>query len=162
MKNYPIIRKTLLFSPIFVLIIMCAMPMLAIAAPLVPCGLESYSKAEADSYNSTNAVEIDEGQMTRIYEGSVKDPCDFGDFITLVNNITNFLIILGASFSAVAFGYAGFLMMTANGEMGKIEEAKAIFGKVVVGFLLMLSAWLIVHALEAAFLDETEFDSFLS
>jgi hypothetical protein len=52
-------------------------------------------------------------------------------------------------------------MLTASGEMGKIEEAKAIFGKVVIGFLFMLAAWLIVYAIEAAFLDETQFTSFL-
>jgi len=79
-------------------------------------------------------------------------PCGFADFIKLITNITNFLIILGAAVSTLAFAYAGFLMMTASGEMGKIEEAKAIFGKVVVGFLFMLAAWLIVHAIESAFI----------
>lgn len=155
MNNY---RKTFIFSLIFTLTIMCAAPAVTLADdPLVPCGTETYP------YTTTvGGKEVETKVGDKKVGGTVKNPCGFGDFITLVNNITNFLIILGASFSAVAFGYAGFLMMTAAGEMGKIEEAKAIFGKVVVGFLFMLSAWLIVHAFEAAFLDEREFKSFLS
>lgn len=82
-------------------------------------------------------------------------PCGWNDFIKLITNITNYLIILGVAVSALAFGYAGFLMMTAAGEMGKIEEAKAIFGKVIVGLLFMLGAWLIVHTIEAAFITDT-------
>ena len=93
------------------------------ASPLVPCGTLSSG-------------------------GVVSNPCGWSDFITLLNNITNYLIILGAAFSAIAFGWAGFMMMTAGGEMSKIEKAKSIFGKVLVGFIIMLSAWLIVYAIE--------------
>lgn len=93
--------------------------------------------------------------------GNVVEECHFSDFIVLISKLTNFLIILGTSIAALAFAYAGFLMFTASGEMGKVEEAKSIFGKVMVGFLFMLSAWLIVHAIEAAFLDTTKFKSLL-
>ena len=106
---------------------------------IVPCGTETYP---ADAVVNGKQV-----------GGTVSNPCGFDDIIKLINNLTNFFIITGAALSAVAFGYAGFLMMTAHGEMGKIEEAKSIFGKVLVGFLFMISAWLIVHAIEAAFLD---------
>ena len=94
--------------------------------------------------------------------GKIDNPCNFDHFLILVSRITNYLIIIGAAVAALAFGWAGYLMMTAGGEMGKIEEAKAIFTKVLVGFLIMLSAWLIVHALEAGFLDTSVFHSFLS
>lgn len=97
---------------------------------LVPCGTETSST------------------------GVVLHPCGWSDFLTLITNITNYLIILGAAVSALAFGWAGFLMMTAGGEMSKIEQGKAIFGKVLVGFLIMLSAWLIVHAINAGLLAQ--------
>lgn len=106
---------------------------------LVPCGDETYPPGE-----------ILNGKPVG---GTVSNPCNFTHVLALINNITNFFIITGAAVSALAFGYAGFLMMTAAGEMGKIEEAKAIFGKVLIGVLFMLSAWLIVTAIEAAFLD---------
>ncbi|MBU6389932.1 hypothetical protein KGQ31_00085 [Patescibacteria group bacterium] len=91
--------------------------------------------------------------------GVVTDPCGWNDFFTLANNIANFLIITGAAVATLAFAYAGFLMLTAGGETGKIQEAKAIFGKVLIGFLFMLGAWLIVHAIDAmiagSFLDNS-------
>ena len=118
---------------------------------LVPCGTESY--------NTTNNLPPAGKNI-----GDISNPCNFNHIVILINNITDFFIITGAAVSTLAFGYAGFLMMTAHGEMGKIEEAKAIFGKVLVGFLFMLSAWLVVHALEAAFLDTSagKFQSFLT
>ncbi|MCR4311211.1 MAG: hypothetical protein NUV54_01420 [Candidatus Taylorbacteria bacterium] len=112
---------------------------------LVPCGTVDYN---SDGY-------------IKDLPNQQREECGFSDLLTLVSNIADFLIITGASISALSFGYAGFLMMTAHGETGKIEEAKSIFGKVLTGFLIMLSAWLIVHAIESAFLDPTEFTSFL-
>ena len=113
-----------------VLLLVLATPYVAVAAEdssLVPCGTESAG-------------------------GTVTNPCGWDHAVKLLINITNYLIILGAAVSALAFGYAGLLMMTAGGEMSKIEQAKGIFTKVVIGFLIMLSAWLIVHAIEAAFI----------
>jgi len=119
-----------------------AMPVVVVAqAGLIPCGTEDV----LDNKTGTETVD-------RKGDGVVDKPCGWDDFITLVSKVANYLIILGAAFSAVAFGWAGFLMMTAGGEMGKIEKAKSIFGKVLVGFLLMLSAWLIVHAINAGLL----------
>ena len=106
---------------------------------LVPCGDQTYPPGATVGGKPVG--------------GTVSNPCNFSHVLALINNITNFFIITGAAVATLAFGYAGFLMMTAAGEMGKIEEAKAIFGKVLVGLLFMLSAWLIVHAIEAAFLD---------
>ena len=121
-------------------------PIVSSAAGLVPCGDESYAPGE-----KVNGKDVG---------GTVKNPCKFEDLLKLVSNIVDFLIITGTAVAALSFGYAGFLMMTANGEMGKIEEAKAIFGKVMTGFIIMLSAWLIVYAIESAFLDSS-FETYL-
>ena len=126
--NFGTALLTLIFSSV-VLGGTFLVPLSVSAQGLVPCG----TQVSTDGSTITNA-------------------CKFTDLLTLVTNITNFLIIIGTSVATLAFGYAGFLMMTAHGEMGKIEEAKAIFGKVIVGFLFMLSAWLIVHAIEATLL----------
>lgn len=115
---------------------------------LVPCGTLTHPEDAVDS----------EGKPIG---GTISNPCGWNDLIKLVNNVANYLIILGASVATIAFAYAGFLMMTAAGEMSKIEKAKSIFGKVLVGFLLMLAAWLIVHAIESAFVTNTEFKSLL-
>ncbi|KKU67313.1 MAG: hypothetical protein UX89_C0016G0016 [Parcubacteria group bacterium GW2011_GWA2_47_16] len=140
MNHYKKITSGLLFA-ITLLGFVAVIPVTVSAGTpgLVPCGDETYPPGE-----------IINGKPVG---GTVSNPCDFSHVLAIINNITNFFIITGAAVSALAFGYAGFLMMTAAGEMGKIEEAKAIFGKVLVGLLFMLSAWLIVHAIEAAFLD---------
>jgi hypothetical protein len=125
-------------------------------AGLVPCGTENYTATEAAQFNQANDAQIKNGTVQRIYEQSVKNPCDFSHFFGdhgLISNVTNYIIVLGAAFSAIAFGWAGFLMMTAAGEMSKIDHAKQIFGKVLVGFLIMLSAWLIVHAINAGLIS---------
>lgn len=120
---------------------------------LVPCGDRSYGDKPNNPPPPIPAGQSvpDSGKNL----GDVSNPCQFNDLLTLVSNIVNFLIVTGTAVAALSFGYAGFLMMTANGEMGKIEEAKAIFGKVMTGFIIMLSAWLIVYAIESAFLDKS-------
>lgn len=44
----------------------------------------------------------------------------------------------------MAFCYAGFLYMTAFGNMGKVEEAHKIFGSAIIGVFFVLAGWLIV------------------
>jgi len=72
------------------------------------------------------------------------DSCGFNDLITLIKNITNFLLILAVPISAILFAYAGFLYIFARGDTGKITKAHGIFWDVFVGLVFMASAWLIV------------------
>ena len=124
-------RVAILINLFFIVSIFFSVsPFVAIAqAPLVPCGTETTP------------------------DGKVANPCGWDGILELVSNVANYLILLGAALSAIAFAWAGFLMMTAAGEMSKIEHAKSIFTKVLIGFLIMLSAWLIVHALNAGLID---------
>lgn len=87
---------------------------LAFAEPLVPCG------------------------------GRGQQPCEFNFLVTLIQNITNFLLILAVPVSAVLFAYAGFQYIFAAGDMGKIKKAHEIFWSVFIGLVFMASAWLIV------------------
>jgi hypothetical protein len=135
---------------VFVMTVLGAASLLAVQSFPVTGGAQTAQAADS-SIVPCGRIDLNKDGMIKDV-GQFVEECHFSDFIKLVSNITNFLIILGTSVAALAFAYAGFLMLTASGEMGKIEEAKAIFGKVVVGFLFMLSAWLIVHAIEAAFI----------
>ena len=73
--------------------------------------------------------------------------CGFNDLITLIKNIVDFLILITAPIAAIMFCYAGFLYVTAGGDTGQIGKAHKVFWTVLVGFLIVLSAWLIVKAL---------------
>ena len=78
------------------------------------------------------------------YSPSNYGPCEF---VQLINNILRFLIGISAIIGVVMFMYAGFLLVTSQGSPGQITKAKGIFTNVVIGFVVMLSAFLIVNTI---------------
>ncbi len=82
---------------------------------------------------------------TGLAQGQSGKACDFQAIIQLANNIINYFIIASITISALLFGYAGFLMVTARGDTGAVTKAKGIAESVAWGFAIMLSGWLIVH-----------------
>lgn len=73
--------------------------------------------------------------------------CDFNSLMTLINRVLNFIIYLSIPLAAISISYAGYLYISAFGDTGKIEEAHAIFGKVLWGFAFVLGGWLIVYSI---------------
>lgn len=71
--------------------------------------------------------------------------CSFDDLITLFDNLFNYIISLGIIFSSLAFAYAGFLYITAQGDPGKVSKATKIFTNFAIGLILLLSAFLIIQ-----------------
>jgi hypothetical protein len=71
--------------------------------------------------------------------------CDFGDFMATVQNIMEALIALAIAFTVVTFAYAGWTYMTSAGDQSKIQKAHSMFTKTVIGFLVVLTAFLIVE-----------------
>jgi hypothetical protein len=140
-RIFPVVISV--FLPIFLV------PFFTFATgPLVPCGtvdLKTIIK------NTDGTVSTKDGA-----DGVVDNPCGFDDTIKIVQNIINFLIIIGVSAAALGFAYAGFLYITAMGSAEKIRHAHAIFIKVIWGFAFMLSAWLIVYTLENTFLSAAQ------
>src|SRR3989338_1814741 len=78
------------------------------------------------------------------------EKCEFIDFVEVIRRLITYGIIVAGSLAAIAFFYAGFLFMTASGSAEQYGKAKGIFAKVVWGFIIMLTAWLIVKTLESA------------
>ena len=69
--------------------------------------------------------------------------CDFGGLMNQVQHIINALIVFGVFIALIGFLYTGYLFMT-----GKEDDRKrgySIFPKIFWGFIIMLSAWFIVH-----------------
>jgi len=77
----------------------------------------------------------------------VKVKCDFNALIKLVQNIIEFIIKVSPFVAAVAFAWAGWKYITAGSNTGQIGEAHKIFSSVAYGFIIILSAWLIVKAI---------------
>ncbi len=85
------------------------------------------------------------GQNELIPCGFDGPDCTINDFFQLIFNLIYFTIELAAVLSVFVFIYAGFLYITAQGDSAKISRATKIFGKVMVGFIIILSAYLIVQ-----------------
>lgn len=82
-------------------------------------------------------------------------PCDFNDLVTLAVNFVNFLITYSFLVAVISFSYAGFLYLTSQGNPGQISKAHGIFKTTAIGFLIVLSAWLIVYAITGSLLNPT-------
>lgn len=101
------------------------------------------------------AFAADSTDLTKIWDGPALVPCggskttstaecDWTQLIVLANNVVKFLVYLAATLVVIAFCYAGFLYMTAFGEMSKIEQAHGIFKSAIVGLFFVICGWLII------------------
>lgn len=85
-------------------------------------------------------------------DGSSNNPCDYNSFITLINNVVNFIVIyLAIPLAAIAFAYAGFLFLTSAENPGKRTQAKSIFVNVLIGLLLVGGSYLIIKTVLSIF-----------
>ena len=76
--------------------------------------------------------------------GSSGTPCDFSGLIVLVNKLISYCLYLGTSIFSIVFMWAGWLYITARGNTSQIGKAHGLFWNAIVGFVIMLSAWLII------------------
>ncbi|MCC6323641.1 hypothetical protein IT400_02510 [Candidatus Nomurabacteria bacterium] len=74
--------------------------------------------------------------------------CDFKMLGMLVNNVITFLLVYFATpLAAIIFAYAGFLLIFSGANEHNKGKAKSILGKVLVGYVVALAAWLIIHTI---------------
>lgn len=78
-------------------------------------------------------------------DGSKGNECNLGALGQMFRNIIEYSIQVGLVLAAVSFAYAGWLFMSANGDSGKLTQAKNIFWRVLIGVILVMSAFLIVQ-----------------
>ncbi|MBP6908360.1 MAG: hypothetical protein KBB75_00880 [Candidatus Pacebacteria bacterium] len=75
-------------------------------------------------------------------------PCDFNALLELVNKIINFLLFtLATPLVALILTYAGWLYITSGGSDENTKKAKSMMKNAVWGYILALSAWLIINTL---------------
>jgi hypothetical protein len=94
----------------------------------------------ADTYNENTGIVP--CSNTPDENGVIADPCDFNAFMTLINN----------GISAIMFAYAGFLMVTAGESASEARtKAKGIFLDALLGLVIALSCWVVVHSIFEVF-----------
>jgi len=61
--------------------------------------------------------------------------------------------------AVIGFIYAGFLIMTAGADTGKVSKGKELLLKIAIGFFFVLAAWLIVNLITSTlFIGEGNFN----
>lgn len=128
--------------------------LIAVLAPAVVLAANDAALAQKNLANQTASRFLKCGFDTD-GDGMVAgaEECGFTDVVLVIKNIINYLIVLGLAVSVISFSYAGYLMMTSGGAAENINHAKSIFTKVVIGFIIMIAAWLIVKTIEITFLS---------
>ncbi len=106
---------------------------------LVPtCNTKIIHKTVQNPNNPTHSIDVAE----------YSDPCDFTWGINLINNIIHFLLIdVATPLAALIICWAGFLLITAGGSSENINKAKKILKNLVIGYVIALAAWIIVHTI---------------
>jgi hypothetical protein len=145
MKNFLLksINKIIFFSFVFVLFA----PVLSFAqnsddAPIKRGGFQIVPKCQGLVVGNQGPVQPK--KIGTDSSGSAQYECTWGDLLNLGRRIMLFLIYFCFSLAILSFTWAGFLYVTAFGQMGKIEQAHQIFSKVVTGLILVFAGWLIV------------------
>lgn len=72
------------------------------------------------------------------------DTCGAKDAVNIIQNIMNLAFMFSGFVVAVMFMYAGFLLITAVGDTGKIQKARNIFKRTVIGFIVMYLSYILV------------------
>jgi len=98
---------------------------------------------EGDPASDPDFQLVSNSDCGQVVEGNL-DECDWNDFLQLMSRIMKYIIFISASISVLMFAYAGFLYLTAFGEMGKVEQAHKIFSTTITGVIIIMLAWLIV------------------
>jgi hypothetical protein len=79
----------------------------------------------------------------------------FCDLALLVQNLLNDAIVLATFMAGILFAWAGGRMLFAGGDPKAITSAKKTFSAVFIGFVIILTAWLIVDTIMKVFTNQT-------
>lgn len=90
--------------------------------------------------------------------GTLTTAPGWGCVLQVVQNGINLAISLGVIIATLFFVYAGFVWMTSGGNPGKIEQGRTMILNVIIGLVVLLSAWLIVDfIMKTLYNDSGEF-----
>jgi hypothetical protein len=81
---------------------------------------------------------------------SLECGCGFKEFSILIQNLVDLMVYLGVFIMVLVISYGGWLMMTSATNPGNRERAKKMIWQSVIGFVVLLAAFLIVHTFFSA------------
>ena len=87
-------------------------------------------------------------------DGGLSDECGYDDLLILINNVIDWIIKISVPIAAGVFAWAGIKMMIHGDNPGKRSESINTMKKVFIGFVFILSAWIIVTTITNALLSD--------
>lgn len=89
-----------------------------------------------------------------VINGVVTNPCGFNDIITLANRVIHFLMIdVAVPLAAIGFMFSGAKLVLNQDKEGAWSEAKESFWNILMGFGIMLGAYVLIKVILLAFLN---------
>ncbi len=76
--------------------------------------------------------------------------CDVTEFFILINRIINWFLSISGSIAAITFSIAGIKILFNPSKPEQISEGWAMFRKTVIGMIIILCAWLVIHTVISA------------
>jgi len=73
--------------------------------------------------------------------------CNVCELVKTANNIVNFLIVILTIAATIMIVISGFQLVTSGGDPSQRQKAKSSFVAILIGFVIVLSAWLLVDLL---------------
>lgn len=98
---------------------------------------------------SVPAAAFAEGLIPCGGKGEVE--CQACHLVVVGDRIIDLLITVSAAIGAIMFAVAGLRMVTSAGNEGAITKAKESMTNVVIGFIILLAAWLIIDTIMKTF-----------
>ena len=78
--------------------------------------------------------------------------CHINEVFTLIKNAIHDLVLLSTLLVVVALIYAGFKLLASQGNSGALTEVKTMFGKIILGYAVILTAWVIIYSITSVLL----------
>lgn len=79
--------------------------------------------------------------------GSGEPECGLCHLAQLAQNVINFLLVFAVVSAAFLFAWAGGMLLVARDNANLVTRARSIFTSVLIGLIIILVAWLIVHTI---------------
>jgi hypothetical protein len=92
---------------------------------------------------------------------SAEEQCGFYDLLRLVKNVLDWLVMISFSVAIITFAWAGIVLTTSGGNAGQKDKAKKMLLSVVIGFAIIVAAWLIVRTIVNVILEPGLGDQFI-
>ena len=86
--------------------------------------------------------------------------CNFCSAVETANNVINLLFELMIVAAVILVVVAGLKLVTSAGNVSAMQDAKGMLANVIIGFIIVLSAWLIVDTLMKALMGDPNSNGF--